>query len=208
MPDIMLIASLAGSIAFALSGYLIGVKHRLDIMGIFIVAMLTANGGGAVRDVLVGRTPAVLTDINAFYLVCGVIAIAWIFKLHRHDQLEGNKWFVTSDAIGLAAFGLTGAIVGIESGLSIFGVMVLSFVTASGGGIIRDLMVNRVPAILSSDFYGSVAILIALSVYALEYLGLRNDINMAGVLIGALMLRLIAQHKGWKLPRIQYEKDL
>lgn len=203
MPDIMLIASLLGSIAFALSGFLVGVRYRLDMLGIFIVSMLTANGGGALRDVLVGRTPSVLTDINAFFLVCTVLIVAWLFKLYRHDSLENNRWFIISDAVGLAAFGLTGAVVGIEAGLSVFGVMVLSFLTASGGGIIRDLMVNRVPSILSSDFYGSIAILIAAALYLLEMFEIRNDMTMAIVLVAALILRLIAHYKGWQLPHIQ-----
>ncbi|MCI5048866.1 MAG: trimeric intracellular cation channel family protein [Rickettsiales bacterium] len=203
VPDIMMLSSYVGGVAFALSGFLIGVRHQLDVMGIFIVSMLTANGGGAVRDVLIGRTPTVLTDMSGFLLVVCVIFVAWVFKLHKKDSLEDSRWFVTSDAIGLAAFSLTGAVVGIGAGLSIFGVMVLSFVTASGGGIIRDLMVNRVPSILSSDFYGTIAIIIALATYVLEITGNRTDLSMAALLVGALSLRLVAQCKGWQLPRIK-----
>jgi len=202
--DVFSVASFVGSVAFALSGFLAGVRHKLDFMGIFIVSMLTANGGGAIRDVLVGRTPNVLKDINAFYLVCVVISLAWLFKLYRFASLERSAWFVMSDAVGLVAFGLTGAIIGIESDLTIFGVMVLSFLTASGGGIIRDLMVNQVPSILNSDFYGSVAILIALSLYALEQIGMRTETNMTIVLIIALLIRLMAWHKEWQLPRANF----
>lgn len=202
--DIFSAASFIGSVAFALSGFFAGVRHKLDFMGIFIVSMLTANGGGAIRDVLVGRTPNVLKDINAFYLVCVVIALAWVFKLYRFATLERSAWFVMSDAVGLVAFGLTGAIIGIEAELTIFGVMVLSFLTASGGGIIRDLMVNQVPSILNSDFYGSVAILIALSLYGLEQFEMRTETNMAIVLIIALVIRLIAWHKEWQLPRANF----
>ena len=202
--DVFSIASFIGSVAFALSGFFAGVRHKLDFMGIFIVSMLTANGGGAIRDVLVGRTPNVLKDINAFYLVCAVIALAWVFKLYRFATLERSAWFVMSDAVGLVAFGLTGAIIGIEADLTIFGVMVLSFLTASGGGIIRDLMVNQVPSILNSDFYGSVAILIALSLYALEQFEMRSETNMIIVLLIALIIRLIAWRKAWQLPRANF----
>jgi len=82
--------------------------------------------------------------------------------------------------------------------------MVLSFLTASGGGIIRDLMVNEIPAILNSDFYGSVAILIALSLFALESIGMRTEFTMTLVLVLGLALRLIAWHKSWQLPRINF----
>lgn len=200
--DIFFIASFIGSVAFALSGFFVGVRHNLDAMGVFIVSMLTANGGGAVRDVLVGRTPGVLVDIAAFYLVVTVIVVAWLFKLQRFARLEGSTWFVVSDAIGLVAFGMTGAIVGIESGLNFFGVMVLAFLTASGGGIIRDLMVNEVPAILNSDFYGSVAVAMAVVIYVLEQFSLRSDMTMLAVLMVALFVRLLAWRKGWQLPRI------
>ena len=129
-----------------------------------------------------------------------------MLKLHKKSTIEQASWFIISDAIGLVAFGLTGAVVGIEEGLSIFGIMVLAFLTASGGGVIRDLMVNQVPAILNSDFYGSVAILIAISLYILEIFGMRNDATMGVVLVIALILRIVAWQQKWHLPRIKTDK--
>ncbi len=201
-PDMFAISSLVGSVAFALSGFLAGVRHRLDIMGIFIVAMLTANGGGAIRDVLVGRTPLVLADPQAFYLVIGVIVLAALLKAYRQETLEKNMLFVLSDAIGLVAFSVTGTLVGIDAGLSFFGVMVLAFITASGGGMIRDIMVNTVPSILSSDFYGSVALLLALALYLLHQFGMMDNLSIAIAFFVALGLRLLAYYRGWHLPRI------
>ncbi len=201
--DIFTIASWVGGIAFAISGFLVGVRKDLDVMGIFIVSMLTANGGGVVRDVLVGQTPRLLMDMSGFYLVLGVFIFAFLIKLQRHAHLEKNRLFVACDALGLAAFSVTGAMVGLEANLNIFGVMVLAFITASGGGIIRDLMVNEVPAVLSSDFYGSIAILLGAGIFALHHLGLDSNTNLTILFVVALGLRLVAYLKGWRLPRIK-----
>lgn len=197
------VADIIGSLAFALSGLLVGMRKGMDVMGMFIVSMLTANGGGAVRDVLVGRTPGVLTDPNAFYLVLAVLFIGWALKIHRYATLERHTLFIVSDAIGLVAFSVTGALVGLEAGLSIFGVMVLSFLTAAGGGIIRDMMVNEVPTILNSDFYGSVALLMAGYLYAIHYYNMASDLHITLAFFIALALRLFAYSKGWQLPRIK-----
>ena len=202
--DIFTLASWIGGIVFVLSGFLLGVRKELDLMGIFILSMLTANGGGAVRDVLVNRTPNVLVDLSAFYMVLGVIAVAMLLRLHRRLDLEKSQLFVLCDSLGLAAFSVTGALVGVESGLNIFGVMVLAFITATGGGIIRDLIVNEVPSVLSSDFYGSIAILLGAGIYALHITDTSSDINILALFVAALLLRLIAHIKGWRLPRVKY----
>lgn len=201
--DIFSLASTIGTIAFALSGFMVGVRKDLDIMGIFILSMLTANGGGAVRDILVGRLPNVLTDISAFLLVVGVIGSALLLRLHRRPTFEKSHIFVLSDSMGLVAFSVTGTLIGIDAGLSIFGVMVLAFITASGGGIIRDLMVNEVPSVLSSDFYGTIAILLGAVMYMLHhYTSYYNDTALIMLFAIALIMRLTAYYFGWKLPRI------
>lgn len=200
--SIFIIASWVGSVAFALSGFLAGARKHLDVMGIFILAILTANGGGALRDVLIGKTPSVLTDMSAFLLVLTVVTIALVTKLHRNARLEKHQIFLLSDAVGLAAFSVTGALAGIGADLSLFGVMVLAFLTATGGGIIRDVMVNDVPSVLSSDFYGSIAILMGAAIYALHATDLLSDVTISLVLALALGLRVLAYKRGWRLPRI------
>jgi len=181
--DIFTIASWVGGIAFAFSGFLVGVRKELDVMGVFILSMLTANGGGALRDVLVNRTPWVLTDLSAFYMVLGVLIIAFAFKLQRFAWVEKSRMFVLSDSLGLVAFSVTGAMVGVESGLNIFGVMVLAFLTATGGGIVRDVMVNEVPSVLNSDFYGSIAILLGAAIYGLHIIGLQTELTVTFVFL-------------------------
>lgn len=200
--DVFFFISLIGSAAFALSGYLVGARKGLDIMGLFIVAMLTANGGGALRDVLLGNTPAVLSDIYAFMLVCAVLLLAGLFKIHRHERINQKISFIFSDSAGLVAFAITGALMGIEAGLSLFGVMVLGFVTATGGGILRDILVNDMPVLLKSDIYGSVALGVAALLFALDKAGMTGPIWIGLVFALGLTVRLAAYHFGWRLPAV------
>ncbi len=200
--DIFFIASFIGSIAFALSGYLVGVRKHLDFMGVFIVSILTANGGGALRDVLVNKKPDVLSDPSAFLLVLIVIILATILKLYRKTNIENNALMLLSDAVGLVAFSVTGTLIGIEAGLPVFGVMALSFITATGGGIIRDILVNETPSLLSSDFYGTISLLVAGVIYALHSYNLADDTMISFVFAIALSLRILAYRMKWKLPNI------
>jgi len=200
---IFILASWIGTFAFALSGFLVGARKSLDLMGVFILAFLTANGGGMVRDVFIGKTPLALMDLTGLIIVLLAFLIGLIlYKLKKID-VETRKLFVLSDSIGLAAFSLTGALAGIDAGLSIFGVVVLSFITATGGGIIRDMMVNDVPSVFRSDFYGSVAILVALALYGLDSYGFSEEIYTLSVFISALIIRLIAFKLKWHLPSLK-----
>lgn len=201
--DVVSLAGLIGTVAFAFSGFLVGARKRLDIVGIFILCMVTANGGGALRDVLVNRVPLVLQDSTPFLISFGVMLLGWALCLHNKESIENHKLFVLSDAIGLVAFSVTGAMVGIEYDLPLFGVMVLAFLTATGGGIIRDIFVGEIPVILNSDFYGSVALLIALALFGLHTAEKLTEVNIGIVLGAALVLRLIAYSRNWQVPRLK-----
>ena len=205
--DIFLFASLLGGAAFSLSGFLVGVRKELDLMGVFILAFLTANGGGVIRDVLLGKTPYALTNMSGFIIVISTFLFGFILYKFKYLELERKRLFVLSDSIGLAAFSLTGALAGIEADLSIFGVVVLSFLTATGGGILRDTLVREIPSVFQSDFYGSVAVLVALAVYGLSFLGLNNDVNIFLVFSASLIIRLIALKMKWHLPRLKFYVD-
>jgi uncharacterized membrane protein YeiH len=202
--DIFFIASLIGGVAFALSGFLVGVRKNLDVMGVFILSFLTANGGGILRDLFIGKTPYALTDLTGFLIVLSVFVLSTLVFRFKDASVEGRGLFVVCDSIGLAAFSLTGALAGVEAGLSVFGVTVLSFITATGGGILRDVIVNEEPSILKSDFYGSVAIIVALAVYGLHTFGLDNDFNIMAVFFVSLLIRLIAFKMRWHLPRLKF----
>ncbi len=202
--DVFLLASWIGSAAFALSGFLVGARKHMDVMGVFILAFLTANGGGMIRDVLIGQTPMALTDMSGFMIVVLAFVLGLLLARMKKTAIEQRALFVITDSIGLVAFSLTGTLVGMEAGLGVFGVTVLSFITATGGGILRDILANEVPAVFKSDFYGSVAILVALTVYYLNMYEYQSDLNTFIVFITALTVRLVAYKMQWHLPRLKF----
>jgi len=199
---LFLAISTVGGVAFALSGVLAGVRKGLDVMGLFILAFLTANGGGVVRDLLIGRTPAVMHSMLPFWVAAGTLVLAVAFRLQETASVERNRIFLISDAVGLVAFGITGALVGIENELHLFAVITLSFLTATGGGIARDVLVNEVPLVLREDFYGSVALLLGLAIHLLHGAALMNPVSLSMVFVAGTVLRLIAYRRGWRLPRL------
>lgn len=200
--DVFLITDIIGICAFALSGFLVGVRKNLDILGVFITATVTALGGGIIRDSLALRIPFAFDQLYPAIAVLLTLFLALLFKLHKKGEFESKRRFVIADAIGLVSFSITGAIVGLESGFNLFGVLFLSFITAVGGGIIRDVMVNEVPFVLKSEFYGTVSILVALSIYFLNSLSLLGEITIPLVALFFIFIRLLAYFKGFKLPRL------
>lgn len=196
------IADIIGIVCFALSGFLIAVHHKLDILGVFISSFLTALGGGMIRDVLADRTPYVFTTNLPVFLVVITVLVALLFKLHKIDDLEGKTTFIISDAIGLVSFSITGSLIAIQNDFNFLGVLILSFLTAVGGGTIRDILINRVPSILVSEFYATVALIIASIIYVLELLHLRSLPVLTIVFIFGVALRLLAYYKNWHLPTL------
>ena len=199
------IADIIGIICFALSGFLISVHYKLDILGVFISSFLTALGGGMIRDVLADRTPYVFTTNLPVILVVATVVIALLFKLHKIADLEGKTAFIISDAIGLVSFSITGSIVAIQNDFNFLGVLILAFLTAVGGGTIRDILINRVPSILVSEFYATVALIIASIIFVLEILELRTLPAITLVFIFGVALRLLAYYKNWHLPTLSKE---
>jgi uncharacterized membrane protein YeiH len=196
------IADIIGIICFALSGFLMAVHHKLDILGVFIASFLTALGGGMIRDALADRTPYVFTTNLPVILVVGTVLMALLFKLHKIADLEGKTAFIISDAIGLVSFSITGSIVAIQNELNFLGVLILAFLTAVGGGTIRDILINKVPSILVSEFYATIALIIASIMFILEEFDLINVASIMIVFTFGVALRLLAYYKNWHLPKL------
>ncbi|WP_348944706.1 trimeric intracellular cation channel family protein [Chitinibacter sp. FCG-7] len=197
---------LIGTASFTISGYLIGAKKRFDVLGVVILALLTAIGGGMIRDVLVMQIPRVFIDNGPFLTIFTTLALAWLIKLHQRNQGMLRKLFIVADSIGLVAFSIAGAQMAMLMDLNLFGVCVLAFVTAVGGGLVRDMMVNDVPFILHEDFYGTVAIVVAMLFYFARQLGL-NSALWVWVLFGiGLTLRLVAHWRDLSLPKVENDQ--
>ncbi|MBE0498405.1 MAG: TRIC cation channel family protein [Campylobacterales bacterium] len=200
--DLFFIADIIGIIAFTLSGYLVGIRNNLDLLGILIASFLTALGGGIVRDVILDTTPFTFREYYPATTVLIVIVLSSLFRLYKKERIERKLFFVISDTIGLVAFSITGALLALDAGFNIFGVVIVSFLTAVGGGLSRDILINKVPDVLVSDFYGSIALLVALLLACCDSLGFLNELSIFAISVFAIALRLVAYFKGWRLPKI------
>ncbi|OHX15138.1 hypothetical protein BI343_01880 [Chromobacterium amazonense] len=194
--------SAIGTAAFAVSGYLVGIRKRLDVLGILILAVVTAIGGGIMRDVLVNRVPRVFFDYTNLAVIAATVLLAWLLGLHRRRSRALEGLFVVADSLGLVAFSLTGAQVGLMFDLNAFGVVALGFITAVGGGVVRDMMVNDVPFILHRDFYGTVAIVVAGGLWLFDKLGWVGVWSLQLLFWLGLALRMLAHAREITLPKI------
>ncbi len=200
--NILNIAEIVGIASFALSGFLIAVRKKLDLLGVILFSFLTALGGGIIRDVIIGNTPISLKNSQPSLIVISVIVLAYFSKISQKEQIDRYKIFILSDAIGLVAFSINGAMVGIENELNFFGIIILSLSTAIGGGITRDILINEVPIVLTSGFYATISIIVSVAILFLKMLNCLNDINIVLIFIIALFLRLFAYYKKWNLPTL------
>ena len=201
-PSIDILVDIIGIIAFSISGFLVGVKHQLDILGITILTFLTALGGGIIRDIIVHRSTYVFYNYYPVITVIFVILIAIMLKLQKHTRIETSTIFLVTDTIGLISFSTSGALLGVYSNFNFFGVIILSFITAVGGGIIRDIIVNVVPSVLKDDFYGSISILISISIIVLNYYNNIDIFSITLLFIIFFILRFIVIYNNIRLPII------
>lgn len=207
MDFLWLLFDVIGTIAFAISGALLGIQRRMDIFGILILALVTAIGGGIVRDVMVGRIPPTSLQ-TGLYISITLITVGIIFIMYRYGwnrYIEGKgatKVYLTADALGLASFTVTGATIGItvDPGNLVLTV-VLGVITAVGGGIIRDILAHRTPSVLKEEVYALPALLGSIIYYVVCGMGHQIMVSYATFLI-VFIIRMVALEYHWNLPRI------
>ena len=196
------IAEYIGIIAFAMSGFFIATRNNLDFLGALISVFLTALGGGIIRDVVVDKTPYTFSNSAPALMILLVMVMMVLFKFHKRPSIENKPLFILSDSIGLVSFSISGAMIAMEAQLNLTGVLALSFITAVGGGIVRDVIINEIPFVLKTGFYGTIALLIALTIYLLDTFSVMNIWTLTALLIVGVALRLIAYYQEWALPTI------
>ena len=195
-----------GLVAFGTVGSLKAADAEFDVLGVAVLGVLTALGGGATRDVLVGRVPAILqstTDVG--FALAGVL-LAVVLTRRMGAGLLDHPAVVLPDAIGLAAFAASGALVGVEAGVSPFGVVVLGTVTGVGGGLVSDVLLQRVPFVLAEDFYATCAVAGSAALWlVVDLAGAAPALGAAAGAGSTLALRLLAIRFDWRLPTVRLD---
>ncbi len=205
------IAEILGVVAFALSGAMTGLKYKLDLFGIFLVAVTTALGGGVIRDLLIGRIPPVMFR-DYRYLLTAAITAAVVFLFARfarkryHQYEEKLAAFANIfDAVGLGAFVVVGVEAGIAAGYGSNGffLVFLSMMTCIGGGVIRDLLVQRMPGVLCKHVYALPCILGACLYLILVRCQVIDLISTPVTMVFVFVFRMLATRFHWNLPKAE-----
>lgn len=196
--NLLLTLDLAGTFVFAISGAMLGVRHKLDVFGVLVLSFAASSAGGIARDLLIGSTPpAAIRDWR--YL--GVAMAAGLLVFFFYSPVSRLRAPIrTFDAAGLALFAVSGTQKALAYGLNPAMAALLGMLTGVGGGIVRDLLVVRTPVVLQGDLYAVAALAGAAIVVAGHLLELPV---VATALIAALIcfgLRLTAIRRGWNLP--------
>lgn len=207
MSDLLFVFSFIGTVAFAISGTAVAIKHKMDLFGVIVLGMITATGGGIIRDLVLGVIPpkiftepiwaitAVVTSLLSF--VVAYFAYDKIFN--KHIKLEENLLFI-SDAIGLAAF----TVIGIESAMLLgFGSMTLlifvGMITGVGGGMLRDVFSGEIPYVFKKHIYAVASCVGAITnILLTRYVS--AEIGMIVGFIVVVVIRCLAKHFEWNLP--------
>lgn len=188
----------AGTLVFAVAGGLRAVEHRLDLLGVMVLAVATGVGGGLLRDVLLGAAPPAALDDERYLVVClaggalAAIAAPALARVRPAIQL--------ADAVGLGVFAAIGAAKGAAFGLGPIGVVLMGGLTATGGGALRDVLVREIPAVLRHDLYATAA-LVGGGVYAgAVWAEAPAGAALAAAAVVTTGLRLLAMWRGLRLP--------
>ncbi|MCX7709780.1 MAG: trimeric intracellular cation channel family protein [Clostridia bacterium] len=198
------VLDLAGTAAFAISGALVGIKNRLDLFGIFVLAVVTASGGGLMRDVIIGDYwPAFFSQPK--YLISIIISTAAICVCLKYMGKMATLIRVF-DAIGLGVFTVLSAYKCMKFDMPLIGIIFTAMLTGIGGGVLRDVMVRSVPLVFRSEIYALASIIGALMFYFLY--GLINlQVNIYLCVFVTFAIRMVSMYYNLNLPVIKPKSE-
>ncbi|KON88991.1 membrane protein [Sporosarcina globispora] len=190
------VLSMIGTVAFAVSGAIVAMEEEYDILGVYILGIVTAFGGGAIRNLLIGVPVSALWEQGLFFQIA-LLSITAVMLFPNNLLKHWQKWGNFTDAIGLSAFAIQGALYATDMNHPLSAVIVAAVLTGSGGGIIRDLLARRKPLVLRSEIYAVWAILCGAAV-GLGIAAAPFELYTLFIIITAL--RVLSYTYNWKLP--------
>ena len=209
----ILITDIIGTVAFAVSGAMAGIRKKMDVFGVNILALLTATGGGIIRDLITGSTPPAAFK-NPFFVIIAAIAanVTFIFVYWKHKHKKDfsektksvyDKLFFWFDTVGLAAFTADGVHTGLLGAYAdnAFLVIFLGVVTGVGGGVLRDVLSLEMPVIFVKHIYACASIIGAAAVYIMYISTGSAEAAMLTGFFFVCIIRYCAAHYGWNLPK-------
>ena len=191
-----------GTAVFALTGALKAARHKLDILGVLVLGSVTGVGGGMLRDGLLGYLPPAALRDERYILICLASSLLIFFTAPMVNRLKrGLTVLLIADAVGLGVFTAIGVAKGAAAGLGTVGILLTGALSAVGGGMLRDIMVREVPAVISRDFYATASLLGGAAFLIIRSAGFSLILCMTAAFLVTTGLRLTAMTLGISLPK-------
>lgn len=191
-----------GTFAFAISGIRLASAKKFDWFGALVVGLVTAIGGGTLRDLLLGITPFWL--LTSVYVWCTVFALFFVI-IFRKFLVKLNNTFFWFDSIGLGLFVVVGSEKALTLGYPWWVVVIMGTITGVVGGIIRDILINEIPIIFTQELYAVACILGASAFCILHYFGVNITVIQVSSAILVFAIRILATKYEWRLPILKGE---
>ncbi len=192
------ILDILGTIAFVISGALSAMNRRLDLFGVFIIAFVTAIGGGTIRDILIGNTPVSwMQNTTNLYLIGGITVLSIIFR-NKINYLKKSVFLF--DTIGLGIFTIIGVETGIQKGLDPIVCIALGTITGCFGGVIRDILCNEIPVIFRKEIYATASIAGGICYMSLHHVNMDENIIYISTTLLIIVIRLLVVRYKVSLP--------
>ncbi len=178
-----------GDVVFAVSGALTAARHRMDVLGFMMIGTITGLGGGTIRDLLLGRT-VWWTRNPSEVLLCMAAALVTFFFIHK--DISRDKWLIWTDALGLSAFTVVGSHIAMDYDVSLLVAVFMGALTATGGGVIRDVLTQTRPMITCGELYATAALAGSSTYVLLAYFSLAPGFAGPVAFVVAFALRAAA----------------
>ncbi len=192
---------LAGTFVFAVSGMATATEKKFDLFGASIIALVTAVGGGTIRDLLIGSQPVGwLLDVN-YHIVIALAIVLSFFFLKQIMRLRRTLFLF--DAIGIGLFTVLGLTKTLEMGLPATIAVIMGAISASFGGVIRDILCNEIPLIFGEEIYATACLAGGILYLLLTEIGLGYEWNLILTIIFVVVIRILAVKRKWSLPKVK-----
>ena len=197
------VAEVIGIVAFAVSGGYAAVRAGMDWVGVVVLAVVVAVGGGTIRDLLLGVEPVWWVSAPGDLVTAMVTALVVIAVATLHPQSKPDTWrtVLYADAIGLAAFTVVGTSIALAHDVRPWIAVIFGVVTGTGGGVIRDVLVRRKPLVLVGEVYALAAAAGGVLYTVLREVEVSSGVAGAGAMALILVVRAMAMRWHWGLPR-------
>ncbi|MDE6269694.1 MAG: trimeric intracellular cation channel family protein [Muribaculaceae bacterium] len=200
-----ILIEILGTAAFAISGIRLAAAKRFDWFGAYVVGLVTAIGGGTLRDVLLDLP--VFWMLSSVYLVVTFVSLVAVI-IFRQALVRGMRTLFLFDAIGLALFVVVGIQRTLAAGLPMWVAIVMGTITGSFGGIIRDILINEQPLFFRKDIYATACLAAGIVYWLLSIPQWSSMVPQIACAVTVIGLRILAVHYGWSLPILKVDDSL